>query len=54
MAAFGNAVISVMRILGERNIAAACRRYAAQLALALAAFGIRENVYTLNLYLSLT
>jgi predicted transposase YbfD/YdcC len=43
MAAFRNAAISVMRILGETNIAAACRRYAAQPALALAAVGIREN-----------
>jgi predicted transposase YbfD/YdcC len=43
MAALRNAAISVMRILGESNIAAACRRYAAQPALALAAVGIREN-----------
>jgi predicted transposase YbfD/YdcC len=42
MAAFRNAAISVMRILGATNIAAACRRYAAQPALALAAVGIRE------------
>jgi predicted transposase YbfD/YdcC len=43
MAALRNAAVSVMRILGATNIAAACRRYAAQPALALAAVGIREN-----------
>jgi predicted transposase YbfD/YdcC len=44
MAALRNAAISVMRIMGQNNIAAACRRYAAQPALALAAVGIdREN-----------
>ena len=40
MAAFRNAAISVMRIKGATNIAAACRRYAAQPALALDAVGI--------------
>ena len=40
MGAFGNAVISLMRLAGVRNIAAACRRDAAQPALALAAIGL--------------
>jgi predicted transposase YbfD/YdcC len=40
MAAFRNAAISVMRLLGANNIAAACRRYAAQPSLALAAVGL--------------
>lgn len=40
MAAFRNAAISVMRICGVTNIAAACRRYAAQPALALTAVGL--------------
>lgn len=40
MAAFRNAAISVMRIMGASNIAAACRRYAAQPATALAAVGL--------------
>lgn len=40
MAAFRNAAISLMRLLGANNIAAACRRYAAQPALALAAVGL--------------
>lgn len=42
MAALRNAVISLMRTLGASNIAAACRRYAAQPAQALAAVGLRE------------
>lgn len=42
MAALRNAVISLMRSLGASNIAAACRRYAAQPAQALAAVGLRE------------
>lgn len=40
MAALRNAAISVMRIMGQSNIAAACRRYAARPALALTAMGI--------------
>jgi len=40
MAAFRNAAISLMRLVGANNIAAACRRYAAQPALALAAIGL--------------
>ncbi len=40
MAAFRNAAISVMRLMGANNIAAACRRYAAQPAMALAAVGL--------------
>ena len=40
MAAFRNAAISLMRVMGASNIAAACRRYAAQPALALAAVGL--------------
>jgi hypothetical protein len=40
MAAFRNAAISVMRLKGANNIAAACRHYAAQPAQALAAVGL--------------
>lgn len=40
MAAFRNAAVSVMRLMEATNIAAACRRYAAQPALALAAVGL--------------
>jgi predicted transposase YbfD/YdcC len=40
MAAFRNSAISLMRVLGARNIAAACRRYAAQPTLAIAAVGL--------------
>ena len=40
MAAFRNAVLSLMRLRGEPNIAAACRRFAAQPESALAAIGI--------------
>ncbi len=40
MAALRNVAISVMRLMGAENIAAACRRYAAQPALAMAAIGI--------------
>jgi len=40
MAAIRNAAISVMRVMGVNNIAAACRRYAAQPSLALAAIGL--------------
>jgi hypothetical protein len=40
MAALRNAAISVMRLMGVNNIAAACRRYAAQPALALSAVGL--------------
>jgi predicted transposase YbfD/YdcC len=40
MAALRNAAISLMRMTGATNIAAACRRYAAQPGLALAAIGI--------------
>jgi predicted transposase YbfD/YdcC len=43
MAAFRNAAISLMRSLGITNIAAACRRYAAQPALALAAVGLNQR-----------
>jgi predicted transposase YbfD/YdcC len=43
MAAFRNAAISLMRSLGATNIAAACRRYAAQPALALAAVGLDQR-----------
>jgi predicted transposase YbfD/YdcC len=41
MAALRNVAISLLRLCGAENIAAACRRYAAQPALALAAVGIR-------------
>ena len=41
MAALRNVAISVLRLSGAENIAAACRRYAARPALALAAVGIR-------------
>jgi hypothetical protein len=40
MAAFRNAALSVLRLLGEKNIAAACRRFAAQPELALQAVGV--------------
>jgi hypothetical protein len=40
MAALRNLTISLLRLSGAQNIAAACRRYAAQPALALAAVGI--------------
>lgn len=40
MAAIRNAAISVMRVKGVNNIAAACRRYAAQPSRALAAIGL--------------
>ena len=40
MAALRNAAISLMRVAGATNIAAACRRYAAQPGLALAAIGL--------------
>lgn len=40
MAALRNAAISVIRMTGATNIAAACRRYAAQPGLALAAIGL--------------
>ncbi|HKY05789.1 MAG TPA: ISAs1 family transposase [Blastocatellia bacterium] len=43
MAALRNAAISVMRIKGQSNIAAACRRFAAQPGLALKAVGLQEN-----------
>jgi len=41
MATLRNIAISLLRVCGAENIAAACRRYAAQPALALAAVGIR-------------
>jgi predicted transposase YbfD/YdcC len=41
MAALRNVAISALRLCGAENIAAACRRYAARPALALAAVGIR-------------
>lgn len=40
MAAFRNVTISLLRLLGWTNIAAACRRFAAQPQLALAAVGV--------------
>jgi predicted transposase YbfD/YdcC len=40
MAALRNAAISLMRVEGARNIAAACRRYAAQPGLAMTALGL--------------
>ncbi|HEX3560159.1 MAG TPA: hypothetical protein VHU19_13220 [Pyrinomonadaceae bacterium] len=43
MAALRNVVISALRLCGAENIAAACRRYAARLALALAALGISRR-----------
>ena len=43
MAAFRNAVIGLMRFSGENNIAAACRRFAAQPDLALALIGVTEK-----------
>jgi len=43
MAAFRNAAIGLFRLLGEPNIAAATRRYAARPALALAAIGLAHN-----------
>lgn len=41
IATLRNIAISLLRVCGAANIAAACRRYAAQPALALAAVGIR-------------
>ncbi|MCA1599673.1 MAG: ISAs1 family transposase [Chloroflexi bacterium] len=41
MAALRNVAISLLRLCGAENIAAACRRYAARPSLALAAVGIR-------------
>lgn len=43
MAALRNVAISVLRLCGAENIAAACRRYAARPALALAAVGISRR-----------
>jgi len=43
MVALGNVAISLLRCGGAANIAAACRRYAAQPALALAAVGISRR-----------
>jgi predicted transposase YbfD/YdcC len=43
MAAFRNLAIGLLRLLGEPNIAAATRRYAAQPARALAALGLPDN-----------
>jgi predicted transposase YbfD/YdcC len=43
MAAFRNAAISLMRLMGANNIAAACRLYAAQPSLALAAVGLHPG-----------
>ncbi|MBA3713501.1 MAG: hypothetical protein H0W76_13795 [Pyrinomonadaceae bacterium] len=43
MATLRNIAISVLRVSGADNIAAACRRYAAQPALALAAVGISRR-----------
>lgn len=43
MAAFRNLAIGLPRFLGEANIAAATRRYAAQLARALAALGLTSD-----------
>jgi predicted transposase YbfD/YdcC len=43
MAAFRNAAIALFRLLGEPNIAAATRRYAARPALALAAVGLAHD-----------
>ncbi len=43
MAAFRNVAIGLFRLLGERNIAAATRRYAARPALALAAVGLHGD-----------
>jgi hypothetical protein len=40
MAAFRNLAISILRLLGYANIAAACRRVAAHPALALTALGL--------------
>jgi predicted transposase YbfD/YdcC len=43
MAAFRNAAISLMSLMGANNIAAACRLYAAQPSLALAAVGLHPG-----------
>jgi len=43
MAVLRNVAISLLRLSGAENIAAACRRYAARPALALAAVGIRRR-----------
>jgi predicted transposase YbfD/YdcC len=43
MAAFRNAAISLMRLMGANNIAAACRKYAAQPSLALQAVGLHPG-----------
>lgn len=43
MAALRNVAISVLRLCGARNIAAACRRYAARPALALADIDISRR-----------
>lgn len=44
MTSLRNAVISLMRSLGEPNIAAACRRFSAQPTAALAALGVATNI----------
>lgn len=44
MTSLRNAVISLMRSLGEGNIAAACRRFSAQPTAALAALGVTTNI----------
>lgn len=44
LAAIRNVAIGLLRLAGETNIAAACRRYAAQPALALAAVGLTPGL----------
>lgn len=43
MVSWRNAAIGLLRLLGEPNIAAACRRYTAQPARALAALGLTAD-----------
>ncbi len=43
MAAVRNTALGVMRLMGETNIAAACRRFAAKPWLALAVIGIPQR-----------
>jgi hypothetical protein len=49
MAALRNLVIGLMRLNGETNIAAACRRFAAQPWAALALIGIERKTIEKNL-----
>jgi hypothetical protein len=52
MAALRNLIIGLMRSTGETNIAAACRRFAAQPGAALALIGIPPRIECLGSHLS--